>query len=223
MANVGQACNSNKRMIVMEDIYDEFVASLVKQASAMAPRLPGDDSDTSYSPMVSRNAAETLLAQVQDAVAKGAVLQVGSDLVSGQGAYFAPAVLTDVTPDMRAYHEELFGPVAVVYKVSSDDEEVAVANAVDFGLGGSVWSTDEARAAKVAGRLEVGMTMSTRPLVRDLTSRSGASSGRGSAASSGAGPRRVREPAAVLRQPAVTVVPFELHDVWRPLGLRDTS
>ena len=144
MANVGQACNSNKRMIVMEDIYDEFVASLVKQASAMAPRLPGDDSDTSYSPMVSRNAAETLLAQVQDAVAKGAVLQVGSDLVSGQGAYFAPAVLTDVTPDMRAYHEELFGPVAVVYKVSSDDEEVAVANAVDFGLGGSVWSTDEA-------------------------------------------------------------------------------
>ena len=67
-------------------------------------------------------------------------------------------MLTDVTPDMRAYHEELFGPVAVVYKVSSDDEAVAVANAVDFGLGGSVWSTDEERAAKVAGRLEVGMT-----------------------------------------------------------------
>ena len=102
MANVGQACNSNKRMIVMEDIYDEFVASLVKQASAVAPRLPGEDSDTAYSPMVSRNAAETLLAQVQDAVAKGAVLQFGGDLVSGQGAYFAPAVLTDVTPDMRA-------------------------------------------------------------------------------------------------------------------------
>jgi len=158
MANVGQACNSNKRMIVMEDVYDDFVASLVKQASAMTPRLPGDDSDTSYSPMASRNAAETLLAQVQDAVAKGAVLQVGGDLPSGQGAYFAPAVLTDVTPDMRAYHEELFGPVAVVYKVSSDDEAVAVANAVDFGLGGSVWGTDEERAAKVAGRLEVGMT-----------------------------------------------------------------
>jgi succinate-semialdehyde dehydrogenase / glutarate-semialdehyde dehydrogenase len=145
-------------MIVMEDICDDFVASLVKQASAMAPRRPGDDSDTSYSPMVSRKAAETLLAQVQDAVAKGAVLQVGGDLVAGQGAYFAPAVLTDVTPDMRAYHEELFGPVAVVYKVSSDDEAVALANAVDFGLAGSVWSTDEERAAQVAARLEVGMT-----------------------------------------------------------------
>ena len=68
MENVGQACNSNKRMIVMDDIYDDFVAALVKRASAMSPRQPGDDSAGSYSPMVSRKAAENLLAQVQDAV-----------------------------------------------------------------------------------------------------------------------------------------------------------
>ena len=157
MANVGQACNSNKRMIVMDDIYDDFVATLVKQASAMTPRRPGDDSDTSYSPMVSRQAARTLVAQVEDAVAKGATLHVGGELVSEHGAYVAPAVLTDVTPDMRAFHEELFGPVAVVYRVSSDEEAVTLANDVDFGLGGAVWSADEQRATAVAAQLQVGM------------------------------------------------------------------
>ena len=157
MENVGQACNSNKRMIVMDNIYDDFVAALVKRASTATPREPGDDSARSYSPMVSRKAAENLLAQVQDAVSKGATLHVGGTLAEGKGAYFAPAVLTGVTPEMRAYREELFGPVAVVYKVTSDEEAVQLANAVDYGLGGAVWSTDEARATAVAERLEVGM------------------------------------------------------------------
>lgn len=157
MENVGQACNSNKRMIVMDNLYDDFVAALVKRAAAMTPREPGDDSDGAYSPMVSRKAAENLLAQVQDAVAKGATLHVGGTLVGEKGAYFAPAVLTGVTPEMRAYSEELFGPVAVVYKVSSDEEAVRLANAVDFGLGGAVWSTDTDRATSVAEQLEVGM------------------------------------------------------------------
>src|SRR5215468_7803197 len=157
MENVGQACNSNKRMIVMDDIYDDFVAALVKRATTMSPRQPGDDSPRSYSPMVSRKAAENLLAQVQDAVSKGATLHVGGTLDGGKGAYFAPAVLTGVTPDMRAYREELFGPVAVVYKVSTDNEAVQLANVVDFGLGGAVWSTDEERAIKVAEQLDVGM------------------------------------------------------------------
>src|ERR1700760_2215725 len=154
---VGPACNSNKRMIVMDSVYDDFVAALVKRAAAMTPRPAGDDSDEAYSPMVSRKAAENLLAQVQDAVSKGATLHVGGTLDEGQGAYFAPAVLTGVTPAMRAYREELFGPVAVVYKVTSDDEAVKLANVVDFGLGGAVWSTDEGRANQVAKQLEVGM------------------------------------------------------------------
>ena len=119
-------------------------------------REPGDDSPTAYSPMVSRKAAENLLAQVQDAVSKGATLHVGGTLADG-GAYFAPAVLTGVTPEMRAYKEELFGPVAVVYKVGSDAEAVQLANVVDFGLGGAVWSADEERATRVAEQLEVGM------------------------------------------------------------------
>ncbi|HEX4830765.1 MAG TPA: NAD-dependent succinate-semialdehyde dehydrogenase [Trebonia sp.] len=158
MENVGQACNSNKRMIVMDGVYDDFVAALVARATAMAPRQPGDDNDGTYSPMVSRQAAENLLGQVQDAVAKGATLHAGGKLVGDKGAYFAPAVLTGVTPDMRAYREELFGPVAVVYKVTTDDEAVTLANVVDYGLGGAVWGSDEARATAVAAQLEVGMT-----------------------------------------------------------------
>ncbi|MCA1984823.1 aldehyde dehydrogenase family protein, partial [Nocardioides nematodiphilus] len=85
----------------------------------------------------------------------GATLHAGGTL--GEGAYFAPAVLTGVTPEMRAYSEELFGPVAVVYRVTSDEEAVELANGVEFGLGGAVWSTDEQRAIAVADRLEVGM------------------------------------------------------------------
>ena len=157
MENVGQACNSNKRMIVMDNVYDDFVAALVKRASATTPRQPGDDSGRAYSPMVSRKAAENLLGQVQDAVSKGATLHVGGTLGDGKAAYFAPAVLTGVTPEMRAYREELFGPVAVVYKVNTDEEAVQLANAVDFGLGGAVFSTDEERAKQVAEQLEVGM------------------------------------------------------------------
>jgi succinate-semialdehyde dehydrogenase / glutarate-semialdehyde dehydrogenase len=155
MENVGQACNSNKRMIVMDDLYDDFVASLTRRATAMTPRAAGDDSDEAYSPMVSRKAAEGLRGQLDDAVAKGATL-VGGEL-SETGAYLSPAVLTGVTPEMRAFKEELFGPVAVVYRVSSDDEAVELANAVDYGLGGAVWSTDEERAIRVARQLEVGM------------------------------------------------------------------
>src|SRR6201986_362165 len=157
MENRGPACNSNKRMIVMDSVYDDFVAALVKRANGMTPRQAGDDSPTAYSPMVSRKAAENLLAQVQDAVSKGATLHVGGTLADGDGAYFAPAVLTGVTPDMRAYREELFGPVAVVYKITSDAKAVQLANAVDFGLGGAGWSTDEQRAGGVAVQLWVGM------------------------------------------------------------------
>ncbi|MCL2543935.1 MAG: NAD-dependent succinate-semialdehyde dehydrogenase [Nocardioidaceae bacterium] len=154
MENMGQACNSNKRMIVMDDVYDGFVAGLVERAKAMKPRTAADD-DAEYDPMVSRKAAENLRDQVEEAVGKGATLHVGGEL--GENGWLTPAVLTDVTPEMRAYHEELFGPIAVVYKVSSDEDAVKLANDVDFGLGGAVFATDEERAAKVAEQLEVGM------------------------------------------------------------------
>ena len=148
MYNTGQACNSNKRMIVMEDIFDDFVAELTTKALAME----------SFSPLSSRAAAEKLHEQVQDAVGKGATLHAGGVLSDGPDAHYSPAVLTGITEDMDAYREELFGPVAVVYKVASDDEALTLANDTDYGLGGSVFSEDAARAGSLAQRLEVGMS-----------------------------------------------------------------
>ncbi|MFZ3454185.1 NAD-dependent succinate-semialdehyde dehydrogenase [Arthrobacter sp. 7Tela_A1] len=157
LENTGQACNSNKRMIVSEGIFDDFVAELTNLAKGLQPGDPAEAAEGTYAPLSSRAAAEGLAEQIQDAVSKGATLHAGGTLSDGPSAYLAPAVLTGITPEMRAYREELFGPVAVVYKVGSDEEAVKLANDSDYGLGGAVFSTDEERARKVAQQLEVGM------------------------------------------------------------------
>jgi succinate-semialdehyde dehydrogenase/glutarate-semialdehyde dehydrogenase len=156
--NAGQVCNANKRIIVMDDIYDEFVAELKKLADGLVPGDPLNMPEQSYGPLSSRAAAEQVNEQVQRAVADGATLEIGGELVEGQSAYFSPAVLTGVKRESASFREEIFGPVATVFKVSSDEEALELANDCDFGLGGSVFSRDEARAAKIASQLEVGMT-----------------------------------------------------------------
>jgi succinate-semialdehyde dehydrogenase / glutarate-semialdehyde dehydrogenase len=155
--NTGQACNSNKRMIVMEDIFDEFVAELTAQAENLQPVNPDQGTTKTYAPLSSRAAAEKLDELVSDAVSKGATLHAGGELGLAPSAYYSPAVLTGVTKEMRAYREELFGPVAVVYSAASDEEALKLANDSDYGLGGAVFSTDENRALGVATELEVGM------------------------------------------------------------------
>ena len=157
MGNTGQACNSNKRMIVMADLYDEFVAELTRLAAALVPGDPSVEADGTYAPMASRAAAETLATQIREAVEAGATLHTGGALAEGPGAYLAPAVLTGVTPGMAAHHQELFGPVAVVYSVHDDDEALALANDTPYGLGGAVFSTDPERARRLAEQLECGM------------------------------------------------------------------
>ena len=158
IGNTGQACNSNKRMIVTNDIYDAFVGRLVERAKDLKPGDPAQSADGTFAPLSSRRAAEILHEQVQDAVAKGAKLHAGGVLSDGPDAYYSPAVLTGITPEMRAYREELFGPVAVVYSVDSDEEALTLANDSDYGLGGAVFSTDRERAEKIAQRLESGMS-----------------------------------------------------------------
>lgn len=155
--NGGQVCNSNKRLIVMDDIYDEFVAELVRLAEGLQPGDQLNLGEGQYAPLSTRTAAETVHAQVQRAVAEGARVLAGGELSEGPGAYYSPAVLVDVPRDGEAYREEIFGPVATVYRVSSDEEALELANDCALGLGGSVFSTDEARAARVASKLEVGM------------------------------------------------------------------
>lgn len=156
--NTGQACNSNKRLIVMDDIYDEFLAELVELAKAMKPGTPQEASETVYTPLSSRGAAENLKDQIDRAVAAGATLHVGGELVDEKSSYFSPAVLSDVPVGSDIYYAELFGPVATVYKVSSDEEALKLANDTQYGLGGCVFSKDVERAEKVAQRLEVGMS-----------------------------------------------------------------
>jgi succinate-semialdehyde dehydrogenase/glutarate-semialdehyde dehydrogenase len=156
MENGGQACNAAKRFIVADHLYDEFVEQLTV---AMAAQTTGDPFDpaTSYGPLSSEAAAAGLMAQVQDAVDKGATVRTGGRRPEGPGAFVEPTVLTDVTPEMRAFREELFGPVAVVYKVGDVEEAVTLANDTPFGLGGAVFHTDPAVALDVANRLDTGM------------------------------------------------------------------
>ena len=155
--NTGQVCNANKRMIVMDDIYDDFVAGITERAKSSEKSNPSEPVEGGYSPLSSRSAAENLRKQLERAVEQGATL-VGGELADDGSAYITPAVLTGVTSDMDAFREELFGPVATVYKVSSDDEALELANDTDFGLGGAVFSKDEERAAKIAQQLDVGMS-----------------------------------------------------------------
>ncbi|NED63461.1 aldehyde dehydrogenase family protein, partial [Streptomyces sp. SID10244] len=137
-------------------LFDDFVEGLVGEFDRAVVGDPTDP-DTDVGPLSSVSARDTVVEQVATAVNQGATLHTGGAPVDGDGAFMRPAVLTGITPDMDAYAEEIFGPVAMVYRVQSADDAVALANDVAFGLSGSVWSTDIARAAEVADRLDVGM------------------------------------------------------------------
>ena len=156
MSNAGQACNAAKRIMVVDGLYDQFVERFT---AAMGALTPGDPTDPSsdFGPLSSEAAAQGLMAQIEDAVAKGATVRTGGHRVSRPGAYVEPTVLTDVTPDMRAFHEELFGPAAVIYRIHDEQEAITLANDSAFGLGGVVYTEDTALAERVADQLDTGM------------------------------------------------------------------
>lgn len=154
--NAGQACNAAKRFIVVEAVYEDFLAQFTAAVSAIRvgdPRLP----ETFMGPMSSVAAVDGLAEQVENAISKGASAVVGGARLDLPGAWFQPTILTGVTPEMRAYSEELFGPVAVVHRVASEDEAIEMANASAYGLGAAIQSTDLIRAERLADRLHVGM------------------------------------------------------------------
>jgi succinate-semialdehyde dehydrogenase/glutarate-semialdehyde dehydrogenase len=162
MQNTGQACTAAKRLIVTEELYDDFVAGLQQAFSTFSPGDPADPS-TTLAPLSSERAAQDLHAQIQDAIDKGATVVAGGKRPDLPGAFVEATILTDVTPEMRAYKEELFGPAAVVYKVRDEDEAIELANNSDFGLGAAVFSSDLDRARSVAERLEAGMVWINQP------------------------------------------------------------
>jgi succinate-semialdehyde dehydrogenase / glutarate-semialdehyde dehydrogenase len=162
MLNAGQACNAAKRIIIVGDLYNDFVDQF---SAAMAALHPGDPADpaSDFGPLSSESAAELLMGQIRDAVDKGATLRTGGQRLDRPGAFVEPTVLTDVTPLMRAYREELFGPAAVVYRVADASEAIELANSSAFGLGGVVYSADQARAEEVADLLDTGMVWINSP------------------------------------------------------------
>ncbi|MEV0759032.1 NAD-dependent succinate-semialdehyde dehydrogenase [Nocardia sp. NPDC050435] len=162
MANTGQSCVASKRFFVVGELYDRFVAGLVGAFEALRAGDPKDTS-TTLGPLSSEQAAADLAEIVQDALDHGATAEVGGHRMARPGAYFEATVLTGVTAEMRAFHEELFGPVAVVYAVEDADDAVTQANASTFGLGATVYSGDAEAARAVADRLDSGMVWINHP------------------------------------------------------------
>jgi succinate-semialdehyde dehydrogenase/glutarate-semialdehyde dehydrogenase len=157
MRNCGQSCNAPKRMIVLADLYDEFVDRLTDHVAATY--RPGDPADpaTKLPPLASTAARDEVAAQIARAVEQGATLRTGGHPIDGPGAYLEATVLTDVTPEMDAYYEEIFGPVVLIFRAATEREAIAIANDSPFGLGASVWGTDRERLRRVAEQIDSGM------------------------------------------------------------------
>lgn len=151
--NTGQACNAAKRFIVTDELYDEFAERFIRSFTALKtgdPTVPG----TELGPLSSTAAADRLESQVQRAVDNGATIHGDQQR---QGNFVSPVVLTNVTPQNPAHHEEFFGPVAVLHRVADEAEAIAVANDTPYGLGSYVFSPDQEQAMRVADQLQAGM------------------------------------------------------------------
>ncbi len=159
-ANAGQTCSGVERVYVMREVSDRFISGVVDGARGLRV---GDPMrwETEIGPMVSRRQFETVSGLVDDAVAAGSSLLCGGpvDAPTGleRGSFYAPAVLTDVSHEMRIMREEIFGPVLPIVIVDSEDEAVALANDSPYGLGASVWTSDRSKGDRFARELESGM------------------------------------------------------------------
>ena len=156
LMNCGQVCTSSKRFIVLDKYYDDFVAGLKKGFKNVKIGDPSDPS-VNVGPLNSQKAKDKLQGQVDTAIEHGAKVVYGNTPVDLPGAFFRPTILTDIDKDNPAYRTELFGPVACVYKVHSEEEAIALANDVPYGLGGAVFAGDTNHAAEVAAQIETGM------------------------------------------------------------------
>ena len=155
--NTGQSCICAKRMIVHADCYDAF---LEKYAAAMQAVKAGDpfDKATDMGPLSSVEQRDTVLKQLEEAKGSGARLLFGGEPVGDKGAFLSAGILTDIDPDGPLKHEEIFGPVAMLFMAADLDDAIRLANDIPFGLGSSVWTNDEAEQARFIRDIEAGMT-----------------------------------------------------------------
>jgi len=162
MNNTGQCCVAGKRFIVVEALADRF---LEKFQAALAALTPGDPMDkaTTLGPLSTESALVQLLDQVDRAVAGGAEVVMGGKRIDRPGSFMQPTILTNIQPSNPGFRDEFFGPVALFFRVKNEDEAVELANDSDFGLGGSVFTKDEARGKRVASRVDTGMMFINHP------------------------------------------------------------
>ncbi|CAI9119297.1 NAD-dependent succinate-semialdehyde dehydrogenase [Brytella acorum] len=160
--NAGQVCVSSKRMIVVDSIYDEFLSRYREGVAKLKMGDPMDPS-TTLAPLSSQGAVDSLREQVEGAVKAGAKSEEIPLDMPNAGAFFRPVILTEVDQANPAMREEFFGPVSMLFRAKDEDEAVRIANDSPYGLGGSVFTKDEARGERVAKRIETGMVFVNHP------------------------------------------------------------
>jgi len=164
--NNGQSCIAAKRFIVHERIADEFERGFVAKMQALKVGDPMDPA-TELGPLASADAVQGLHEAVCESVKAGARVLTGGKPVDGPGSFYAPTVLTDIPKGSPAYHEELFGPVACVFRVKDAGEAIAVANDTRFGLGASAWTNDPAEREQFVNEIEAGMVFLNKMVASD--------------------------------------------------------
>jgi succinate-semialdehyde dehydrogenase/glutarate-semialdehyde dehydrogenase len=164
--NNGQSCIAAKRFIVAEPIADKFERKFVAKMESLRVGDPFDE-NTELGPLSTPDAVKDLDADVQKTVKAGAKLLTGGHPLPRPGNYYAPTVLTNVAKNSPAYGEELFGPVASVFRVKDQDEAIRLANDVRFGLGASAWTNDEQERERFIDELEVGMVFINKMVASD--------------------------------------------------------
>jgi succinate-semialdehyde dehydrogenase/glutarate-semialdehyde dehydrogenase len=155
--NCGQSCIAAKRFIVVPQVADEFLRELKTRVEALRLGEPMIEA-TQIGPMARLDLRDELHRQISDSIAQGAVAVTGCKPVEREGFFYQPSILDQVTADTRAYHEELFGPVAIVIRAANEADALRIANDTRFGLGSSIWSKDTARAEQLAAHIQAGST-----------------------------------------------------------------
>lgn len=160
--NNGECCVAAKRIIVVEPVADDFLAKFKEKLSNLKVGDPMEP-DTELGPLSSEEAVVQLADQVKRSVDAGAKVLLGGNRLNRPGAFMAPTILTNLKPEMAAYHEELFGPVASFYRVKDEQAAIKLANDSSFGLGGSVFTRDIERGKRVADQIDTGMVFINHP------------------------------------------------------------
>jgi succinate-semialdehyde dehydrogenase/glutarate-semialdehyde dehydrogenase len=155
--NCGQTCIAAKRFIVVPEIADRFVELLGQKVSALKVGNP-IESDVSIGPMARKDLRDNLDRQVKAALAAGARCLMGGEPLPGAGWFYAPTILEGITPQSPVWHEELFGPVALIIRARDEADALHLANDTPYGLGSSVWSRDVKRAEALACQIDAGST-----------------------------------------------------------------